>query len=178
MNKINTFTALALAAALIGTTTACGSDANTNATVTQQSNSAIVTNTNSAAAAEPLAALETSVTDDSPTDTYKAAYKARKEKDIEMLKGMLSKDILEFLKEMGEAEDKSVEDGLRELAEKPQAKTAEARNEKIEGNTATIEYLDENGKWRPMDFIKEDGKWKLTIGKGDAESMDQPASKK
>lgn len=52
-----------------------------------------------------------------------------------------------------------------ELCEKPQAATAEARNEKINGDKATIEYLDEKGGWSPMEFVKENGQWKLTIEK-------------
>lgn len=104
-----------------------------------------------------------------PSAAYQAAYTARKNKDIETLKKLFSKDIIEFFELVGKEENKSVDDMLRELTERPQADTAQARNEKIDGDKATIEYLDEEGKWRPMDFVKEDGIWKLTLAVGDPE---------
>ncbi|MBK8303825.1 MAG: hypothetical protein IPK98_10655 [Chloracidobacterium sp.] len=79
----------------------------------------------------------------------------------------MSKDVLEFLTMVGDADEKkkmSLDDQLKELCDKPQAATAEARNEKIDGDYATIEYLDEKGGWKPMEFIKEDGMWKLAFG--------------
>jgi hypothetical protein len=107
------------------------------------------------------------VSANSPTAAYIAAYNARKNKDIPALRALLSKDIIEFFKIMGEEDKKSVDDMLKELADRPQAATAEARNEKINGDKATIEYLDEDGKWTPMDLVKEDGVWKLTLAVGD-----------
>ncbi len=132
-------------------------------------------------AAQPNATKETAVmtpvsTDPaprsagSPIDTYKAAYAARKNKDVDALRKLMSKEIMEFFTEIGKEEKKTPDDMLKELCEKPQAKTDDARNEKIDGDRATIEYLDENGKWKTMDFIKEGGGWKLTLPK-----MDEPA---
>jgi hypothetical protein len=87
----------------------------------------------------------------------------RKNKDVNGLKKVLSKDVLGFMTEMAESEGKSLDDGLKELTEKPQAPTAESRNEKITGDRATIEYLTESREWRTMDFEKEGGSWKMTI---------------
>jgi hypothetical protein len=72
---------------------------------------------------------------------------------------------LEFLKEMLGAEKKTLDDHLKELSEKPQAATPETRNEKITGNRATLEYLDEKGKWSVMDFSKEGNEWKIDLPK-------------
>ncbi len=105
----------------------------------------------------------------SPTAAYHAAYQARKNKDIPTLRGLLSKDILEFFELIGSEEKKSIDDMLGELAARPQADKAEVRNEKINGDKATIEYLDENGKWSKMGFVKEDGEWKLTLDTDDPE---------
>ena len=102
-----------------------------------------------------------------PTAAYKTAYNARNNKDIPALKRVLSKDVQDFLTEMGKEDDgggKSIDDMLRELTQQPQAPSAEARNEKINGDRATIEYLDEKGAWHPMDFVKENGEWKMSIG--------------
>lgn len=98
-----------------------------------------------------------------PTEAYKSAFAARQKKDIKGLKNVLSKKMLEFFTEMGKMDNETLDDQLKKLAETPQAAKAEVRSEKITGDKATLEYLDENGKWKPMDFVKEDGGWKLTM---------------
>ena len=40
-------------------------------------------------------------------------------------------------------------------------KSLEFRNEKIEGETATIEIKTSYGTWDVVPFVKEDGKWKI-----------------
>jgi hypothetical protein len=81
------------------------------------------------------------------------------------LKRVFAKDALAFLKDMGGIEKKTLDDMLKELMEKPQAATPDTRNEKINGNRATLEYLDEEGKWSTMDFSKEGNDWKIDIPK-------------
>jgi hypothetical protein len=100
-----------------------------------------------------------------PTEAYKTGYAARKNKDIAGLKRVLSKDALQFLTDVGKEEQKTLDDQLMALAERPQAPTAEARNEKIDGDRATLEYLNEKAKWVRMDFVKEDGDWKIGLPK-------------
>lgn len=102
-----------------------------------------------------------------PTEAYKAAYELRKKKNVEGLKKIMSDDIKEFLTMMGEAENKSLDDMVREMTEKPQADKAEVRNEKVKGNRAELEYLTETGGWKTMDFEKVDGKWLLSFPKAD-----------
>ncbi len=161
IQKNKTF--LFLAVIVISATLACQKPAANNA-----NDSKAATNTNQAAnSATPPPAVLSPPASDSPTSAYKAAYTARKNKDIEGLKKLMSKDVLEFLTMVGDADEKkkmSLDDQLKELCDKPQAATAEARNEKIDGDYATIEYLDEKGGWKPMEFIKEDGVWKLAFG--------------
>ena len=104
-----------------------------------------------------------------PTDAYRAAHGLRASKDIQGLKRVLSKDILEFFTEMGKLENKSLDEMLLELCLKPQAATPESRNEKVTGERGIIEYKDENGEWKEMDFVKENGEWKLTLPKASIE---------
>jgi len=188
VNNNKHFIAIALAALLFGASSACQNAGNKNTAVNQASN-ANSTNTNTAIPANtatPGTPVNTTSTGaGTPTDAYKAAYAARKNKDVPGLKKLLSKDILEFFTIIAEADEKkkqTVDEVLMELCVKEQAATAEVRNEKINGDKATIEYLDEKGGWSPMDFIKEDGVWKLTIErpeKGDIEvSPPLPAKKK
>lgn len=171
MKIINKLTAIVFIAVVSGA--ACQQAAtDTNIAVnTTTANTTAANTANTAAAPAPATADP-----GSPTAAYHAAYTARKNKDIAGLKALMSKDIIEFFELVGKEEKKSVDDMLRELADRPQAATSEARNEKINGDKATIEYLDEDGKWRPMDFVKEDGKWKLTLAVGDPESEPPAAS--
>ena len=179
MNRTTNLTVLFLAAALFGAA-ACQKAENTNITV----NKAV---TNASAAANTAnsstpAAGNTADEAGTPTAAYKAAYAARKNKDVPALKKLMSKDILEFFTEIAGLGEKkqTIDELLMELCEKEQAPTAEARNEKINGDKATIEYLDEKGGWSPMEFVKEDGAWKLTIEKpekGDVKNETGPKAK-
>jgi hypothetical protein len=100
-----------------------------------------------------------------PTEAYKAGYTARQKKDIAGLKRVLSKEALQFLTDVGKDEQKTLDDQLKALSERPQAPTAESRNEKITGDTATLEYLNEKGQWSTMHFVKEGNDWKITLPK-------------
>jgi hypothetical protein len=102
-----------------------------------------------------------------PTDAYKFAYAARQNKDLAALKRVLSKDALDFLTEVGKDEKKSLDDQLKTLTERPQAAKPETRNEKINGNEATLEYMDEKGKWQTMDFVKDGTDWRIGLPKVD-----------
>ena len=122
---------------------------------------------NTATAANTAAVTSGSVDLSTPTAAYKTAYNARKNKDIPTLKRVLSKDVQDFLTEIGQADDndkKSLDDMLKELCEQPQAPTADTRNEKITGDKATLEYLDEKGSWQTMDLLNDNGEWKISIG--------------
>ena len=181
MNRTTNLTALFLASVLFGAAS-CQNAENTNTAANKAVTNANVA-ANTANASTPAAA-STSTTDEAgtPTAAYKAAYAARKNKDVPALKKLMSKDILEFFTEISALGEKpqTVDQLLMELCEKPQAATAEARNEKITGDKATIEYLDENGQWQPMEFVKENGAWKLTVEKpekGDVQIETGPKGK-
>ena len=136
-------------------------------------------NTNTAKPAEPTKA-DTSSTGSlaTPTDAYKTAHAAREKKDTEGVKRVLSKDVLAFLTDMGEVDHKSLDEEIAQMFETPQAKTAEVRNEKITGNKAVLEYLDEEGKWKRMDFIKEGDDWKMALPGDDTPPGAGPGGKK
>ena len=112
-----------------------------------------------------------------PTETYKTACAARRKKDVAGLKRVLSKDLLGFFKEMGEAEKKSLDESLSEMLNQPMSPSDESRDEKINGDTATLEYLNDKGKWSQMDFVKEGTDWKMTFPKAGA-PMSKDAQKK
>ena len=103
----------------------------------------------------------------SPTEVFKAQAEAQKKKDTAAMKQNLSKASLELIEKAAKAENKSVDEAL--AAESPmgnQNAEYEFRNEKIDGDNATVE-ITEKGKnqWITMPFVKEDGKWKLALDK-------------
>lgn len=165
---------IAIAAAY---TAGCTPAANTNTNV--NSNRAVNAEISNSNASNSNASANTTGTSTAigslatPTDAYRTAYDLRKSKDIEGLKKVFSKDVLEFFAMLAEEEKKTLDEALRELAERPQAETAATRNEKIDGDRATLEYLSEKGDWKTMDFVKEGNDWKLTIPKADGPDDDE-----
>ena len=176
VNKIIKLTIFLLAAIAVA---GCQKAANTNTAANTSENKTAVSNNNKEKPTDP-AKNDTSPAGSlaTPTDAYKTAYVAREKKDYEGLKRTLSKDVLGFLTDIGEAEHKTLEDEIKQMFDKPQAKTAETRSEKITGDTAVVEYLDENGGWKWMDFVKEGNDWKLTLPSKDTPSGEGPAKKK
>ena len=113
-----------------------------------------------------------------PAEAYRTAHALREKKDVEGLKTVLSEEVIEFLKVMAEADKKTLDDQIREMFVKPQARQPETRNETIRGDRATIEYRDEKGGWKVMDFVQEGGVWKLSFpDKGDIEIQSAPPAR-
>lgn len=159
-----------LGAALIAAsfTVGCQNAANTNTAANKPANANSTNSANPTPVAvdkTPEKSAEYSMA--TPTEAYKTAWSVRDKKDLAGMKRVMSKDILDFLADIGKEEKKSLDDEIKALFEQPQAKSAESRNEKITGDTAVLEYKDDKGEWKTMDFVKEDGVWKLTLAKAD-----------
>lgn len=151
-----------------GIATGCKTDsANTfgNAAAnTVNTNTANIANTASANTAN---AAVTGILLATPTEAYKTAYALRQKGDIEGLKKVMSREVIAFMTDMGEADKKTLDDMLKEMVKDPQNPSDEVRNEKITGDRATLEYLKKDGTWKVMDFEKEGNDWKLTLPKPD-----------
>ncbi|CAN5411111.1 hypothetical protein BH10ACI2_BH10ACI2_12800 [soil metagenome] len=177
MKKTKYLTACALGAVLFGASSSCQNAGNTGTSANQAANSAVATSNKPVYENTPDPEAKRT---GSPSDAYRAAFAARKSKDIDALKKLMSKDILEFFELMGNADPKkkmTVDEVLKDLCEKPQNTTAETRNELVDGDKAKIEYLDEKGQWSPMDFVKEDGVWKLTIDRSNPDESKSNSEK-
>ena len=148
--------------------TACQKSEVANGAANATANKAAANSSNSANTSTAAnTAVSGSADLSTPTAAYKTAYNARKNKDIPTLKRVLSKDVQDFLTEIGQADDadkKSLDDMLKELCLQPQAPSPDVRNEKIDGDKATLEYKDESGEWQKMDLLKDNGDWKISIG--------------
>ena len=97
-----------------------------------------------------------------PLDTLKAYTLAIKKKDTTSMKLLLSDTTIKMhqqaAQEQGITLDEIVE---RETLFSPGQKTAEYRNEIIEGDTATIEMKNAYGVWDKISFVKEEDVWKI-----------------
>jgi hypothetical protein len=68
----------------------------------------------------------------------------------------------EFMKKSGQNLDDQLKQQL-ESPDLPMPESLETRNEKIDGETATLEYKDVRGVWKIGHFVKEGGEWKMKI---------------
>jgi hypothetical protein len=98
----------------------------------------------------------------SPVETFQTYVKAFKKKDITTMKLLLSKDTLKMHEQEAKAEGVTLDDVVkRETLLGNGQTTVEYRNEKIEGDKATVEYKNSYGIWETVPFVKEDGEWKI-----------------
>ena len=105
----------------------------------------------------------------SPTSTFKAFWESQKNKDVAGMKKTLSKASMAMMEKGAKQQNKTVDQAITEGFNAPGAKydkIPESRNEKINGNDATLEIQDETTKkWETMYFVKEDGDWKIALDK-------------
>lgn len=104
-----------------------------------------------------------------PTATAKAFYDAAKSQDVKGMKNALSKKSLEVMEAFAKMGGKSLDDTLKEPSNMPP--TFEARNEKVTGDSATLEVKDKGDRWDTLYFVKEDGQWKIALDKAMENSM-------
>lgn len=98
----------------------------------------------------------------SPTATYKAAYAAMKNKDVAGFKKVLSKKDLQEMEDDAKQAGKSSDDLLKEVMNAFKLpKSDESKDEKIDGDKATLQVRNEKDEWETINFIKEDGDWKM-----------------
>lgn len=97
-----------------------------------------------------------------PLDTLKAYNQAIKEKDTAAMKSLLSKGSIKMAQEEAKAQNVSLDEIVqRETLYSPGQTTVKIRNQKIEGEKASIEVENSYGAWDVVPFVKEDGKWKI-----------------
>lgn len=102
-----------------------------------------------------------------PTEAFKAFYEASKNKDVASIKRLISRDLLVKMEEAAKQQNKSLDDFLGEQAQRGVPPSMpDTRNEKIDGDKATLEYKDPKGgddSWRTVHFVKEDGEWRTNF---------------
>lgn len=83
------------------------------------------------------------------------------------MKNLLSKGSLELIEKSAKAQNSTTDELLRKESSVKIQTAPETRNEKIEGDAATVEVKNEtNGEFDlKMPFVKENGAWKIARDK-------------
>lgn len=97
-----------------------------------------------------------------PTETFQTYAKAIKKKDTTTMKLLLSKATIKMHEQEAKAQGVTVDDIVkRETLFTESQKTVEYRNEKIDGDKATLQVKNSYSSWETVPFVREDGVWKI-----------------
>jgi hypothetical protein len=115
-----------------------------------------------AAATPAPAALDLST----PTKAAVIFYQGVRDKDAEKVIRSLSKETLEEAKKQSADTGKTIMEAITQSAPPP-ASMPDTRNEKVDGNTATLEVVGldakDNNKAEKFYFVKEGNDWKVDL---------------
>jgi hypothetical protein len=97
-----------------------------------------------------------------PFETFVAYTKAIKQKDTTTMKLLLSDASIKMHDQEAKAQNITLDDVVKRQTLFSETQTSvKHRNEKIEGDKATMEVQNSFGAWETVPFIKEDGVWKI-----------------
>ena len=101
----------------------------------------------------------------SPTETLRTFLEASRKKDVETVKKTLSRETLEIAEKSAREHNTTVDALLKKDDVQISDELPEIRNEKIEGDAATVEIKDAANGYETLPFVKEDGRWKIAFDK-------------
>ncbi|MEQ1642973.1 MAG: hypothetical protein ABL959_05970, partial [Pyrinomonadaceae bacterium] len=94
--------------------------------------------------------------------TFKTYVKAIKAKDTATMKVLLSKATLAMHEKEAKSQNVSIDEIVkRETLFSETQKSVEFKDEKIEGDKATLKVKNSYGSWEMVPFVREDGAWKI-----------------
>ncbi len=95
-------------------------------------------------------------------ETFQTYAKAIKKKDTTTMKLLLSNATIKMHEKEAKAQGLTVDDIVkRETLFSENQKSVEYRNEKIDGDKATLQVKNSYGSWETVPFVREDGVWKI-----------------
>ncbi|MEO6655653.1 MAG: hypothetical protein ABIO36_06180 [Pyrinomonadaceae bacterium] len=98
----------------------------------------------------------------SPLETFKTYTKAIKQKDYTTMKLLLSDATIKMHEKEAKAQGVTVDDIVKRETLFSQSQTSvEYRNEKIEGEKATLQVKNSYGTWETVPFVREESVWKI-----------------
>jgi PBP1b-binding outer membrane lipoprotein LpoB len=111
--------------------------------------------------------------ENSPSGVLKQYVAASQKQDVAAMKNLLSKGSLELIEKSAKAQNSTTDELLRRESAVKIQKAIETRNEKIEGDAATVEIKNETtGEFdMKMPFVREGGAWKIARDKYIEEEM-------
>ena len=108
-----------------------------------------------------------------PRQTFETYVRAMKQKNYSDMKVLLSDETIKMHQQEAKAQGVTVDEILKReslIAEKQ--RTVELKDEKVEGEKATLQYKNSYGSWETMHFVLEDGVWKIDK-KGMADDLER-----
>ncbi len=97
-----------------------------------------------------------------PLETLKAYTLAIKKKDSTQMKLLLSDASIKMAEQEARAQNVTLDEIVkRETLFSENQRTVEHRNEKVDGDRATIEMKDSFDTWITVPFVREEGVWKI-----------------
>jgi len=106
-----------------------------------------------------------------PIETFKTYTKAIKAKDTTTMKVLLSAATIKMHEKEAKAQGLTVDDIVkRQTLFSENQKEVAFRDEKIDGDKATLQVKSPSGSWVTVPFLREDGVWKIDSA-GAAEQM-------
>lgn len=105
-------------------------------------------------------------TQQTPFETLKTYTQAIKKKDVRKMKALLSSGSIKMAEDEAKAQNVPLDDIiLRETFFSSDQKQLKFRNEKIDGDNATIEVETSTDVFDRVPFVKENGVWKIAKDK-------------
>lgn len=99
---------------------------------------------------------------DTPVEAFKSYVNAVKRKDTTKMKMLLSAESIKMHEQEAKVQNVTLDDIVRrETLFTEGQKTVEFRDQKIEGEKATLEVKNSFGSWETVPFVREDDEWKI-----------------
>ncbi len=99
-----------------------------------------------------------------PTDTLRTFIQASEKKDVEAIKKTLSRGTMDIVEGSAKAQKTTADELLKRENGIPLKEMPETRDEKIEGDAASVEIKNVfTGDFDRVPFVKEDGVWKIAL---------------
>lgn len=97
-----------------------------------------------------------------PKETFMTYIKALKAKDYTTMKLLLSDATIKMHEKEAKAQGVTVDDIVkRETLLSENQTSMDIRNEKVDGDKASLQVKNSYGSWETVPFVREDGVWKI-----------------
>ncbi len=101
---------------------------------------------------------------DSPKQVFSKYLSAKADKDVEIIKQLISKGSLKMIEQSAKDQGTTIDELLKVDDQSSAAASLELGEERIENDTAIVEVKNpRTNEWEKMPFVKEDGKWKIAL---------------